>query len=397
MSDIRNRAVIRAAVRTPMGSFQGTLSTVAAVDLGAIAIQAATQRAAVAGDVVDEVVMGMVLSAGAGQAPARQAAIHGGLPSSVPCTTINKVCGSGLKSVMHAAQAIATGDAQTVVAGGMECMSQAPYLLPQARGGYRMGAGELVDAMIHDGLWDPFGQSGMGDYGELCAAEKGFSREAQDAYAIRSYERALAAQQTGAFAEEIVPVEVTSRRKTAIVSIDEEPERFQPDRMPQLRPAFSPTGSITAATASKISDGAAAVVLQSETLARSSGGLVLARIVASASFAHEPKWFTTAPAFAIRRALEKAELRVADISLFEINEAFAVVAMAAVAELNLPEDRVNVRGGAISLGHPIGCSGTRVLVTLVHALRQSGQRYGCAALCIGGGEAVAMIVENPDA
>ena len=391
-----NDAVICSAVRTPIGSFQGSLSSVAAVDLGAIAIREAVERAGVAPADVNETIMGMVLSAGVGQAPARQASVGASLPESVPCTTVNKVCGSGLKSVMLAQHSIAAGDCQVVVAGGMESMSQTPYLLPQARGGYRMGPGELIDAMIHDGLWDPFGKSGMGDYGDLCARESGFSRESQDAYAIRSYERARAAQVDGAFDAEIAAVDVVTRKATNTITADEEPSRFLPEKIPQLRPAFSAEGTVTAANASKISDGAAAVVVMDREAAAKREAPVLARIVSSASFAHQPQWFTTAPAFAIRRALDRAGLSVEQIDLFEINEAFAVVAMAAISELSLNADRVNVNGGAISLGHPIGCSGTRVLVTLIHALRQRGQRYGCASLCIGGGEAVAMIVENPD-
>lgn len=392
-----NDAVICSAVRTPIGSFQGSLSSVSAVDLGAIAIRSAVERAGVMPADVNETIMGMVLSAGVGQAPARQAAIGGSLPESVPCTTVNKVCGSGLKSVMLAQHSITVGDCQVVVAGGMENMSQAPYLLPQARGGYRMGSGELIDAMIHDGLWDPFGKSGMGDYGDLCARERGFSRESQDAYAIRSYERARAAQVDGAFDGEIAAVDVVTRKATNTIVADEEPSRFLPEKIPQLRPAFSAEGTVTAANASKISDGGAAVVVMDQATAAERQSPVLARIVSSASFAHQPKWFTTAPAFAIRRALDRAGLSVEQIDLFEINEAFAVVAMAAISELSLNADRVNVNGGAISLGHPIGCSGTRVLVTLIHSLRQRGKRYGCASLCIGGGEAVAMIVENPDA
>lgn len=386
---------LTAAVRTPIGSFQGSLSTIAAVDLGAIAIREAVQRSAVTESAVDEVIMGMVLTAGAGQAPARQAAANAGLPHAVPCTTINKVCGSGLRSVMMAQQAIAAGDATTVVAGGMESMSLAPYLLPKARSGYRMGPGELVDAMIHDGLWDPFGNSSMGEYGDLCASEHGFTRETQDAFAIQSYQRAAAAQSAGSFNEEVVSVEVNARKTTTIVNRDEEPDRFRPEKIPDLRPAFSKTGTVTAANASKISDGAAAVVVMNETAVEQSGAPVLARIVSSASHAQEPQWFTTAPAKAVRKALKKARLEVNDIDIYEINEAFAVVAMSTIEELGLDKERVNVNGGAIGLGHPIGCSGTRVLVTLIHALRQRNKRYGCASLCIGGGEAVAMIVENP--
>lgn len=389
--------VLTAAARTPIGSFQGALSSVPGVDLGAAVIRPVVERSGLKPDDIDEVLMGMVLSAGVGQAPARQAALGAGLPTCVPCTTINKVCGSGLKTVMLAQQAIAGGDMNVAVAGGMESMSLAPYILPNARSGYRMGPGKLVDAMIHDGLWDPFGDSSMGDYGDLCAGEKDFTREAQDAYSIRSYERAIAAQQSGHFEDEIVSIDVAVKRKTLTVSQDEEPSRFLPEKIPNLRPAFSPEGTVTAANASKISDGAAAVVLMNRDQADQKGIPVLAKIVASASFAQQPEWFTTAPVQAIQKALQKANLAVSDIDLFEINEAFAVVAMAAISELKLDEERVNVHGGAISLGHPIGCSGARILVTLVHALRQQNKRYGCASLCIGGGEAVAMIIENLDA
>lgn len=386
--------VIASIARTPIGSFQGTLSTVPAVQLGATAIRAAVERAGIEPDQIDEVLMGQVVTAGVGQAPARQAALGAGLPNSVPCSTINKVCGSGLKSIMLARQAIATGATNVAVAGGMESMSLAPYLLPEARSGHRMGNKSVVDSMMHDGLWDPYGDKPMGDYGELCASEKSFSREAQDAYSIRSYERAVAASESGAFDEEIVPVEVQVKRQTQEVARDEEPTRFRPDKIPQLRPAFAADGTITAANASKISDGAAAVVLMSREEAEKRGATILARIVSDASFAQEPEWFTTAPVGAMRKALELAELSADTIDIYEINEAFAVVAMAAIQELGLDTERVNIRGGAISLGHPIGCSGARVLVTLVNAMRSTGKRYGCASLCIGGGEAVAMVLEN---
>lgn len=386
--------VISSIARTPIGSFQGALSTVPAVELGATAIRAAVERSGIAPSEVDEVLMGQVLQAGVGQAPARQAALGAGLPNSVPCTTVNKVCGSGLKSVMLARQAIATGAAEVVIAGGMESMSMAPYLLPQARGGHRMGNKEVVDAMMHDGLWDPYGNTAMGNYGDLCAREKDFSREAQDAYSIRSYERAIAAQSSGKFDGELVTVEVKSRKQILEVNQDEEPSRFLPDKIPNLRPAFSPEGSVTAANASKISDGAAAVVLMSQEEAERRNAPVLAKIVADASFAQEPEWFTTAPVGAIAKALNLANLEARQVDLYEVNEAFAVVAMAAIRELELDEDKVNTRGGAISLGHPIGCSGTRVLVTLLNAMQQDAKQYGCASLCIGGGEAVGMILEN---
>lgn len=391
---LMKEVVIVAIARTPIGSFQGALSTVPAVRLGAEAIRGAVAGCGIAPHEIDEVIMGHVLSAGAGQAPARQAALGAGLPNSVPCTAVNKVCGSGLKAVMLGRQAIATGAANIVVAGGMESMSLAPYLLPNARAGYRMGSQQVVDAMLHDGLWDPFGNSAMGNYGDLCARENGYSREAQDAYALQSYQRALDATAAGQFKDEIVPVEVTIKGKTHVVDCDEEPQRFKPEKIPQLRPAFSDNGTVTAANASKISDGAAALVLMSRDEAARRRCTVLAHIVSDASFAHQPQWFTTAPAHAIRRALEKADLTPDKVDLYEINEAFAVVTMAAIDQLELDVQSVNIHGGAISLGHPIGCSGARVLVTLVNALRGQGKQYGCAALCIGGGEAVSMIVEN---
>ncbi|MEC8554881.1 MAG: acetyl-CoA C-acyltransferase [Planctomycetota bacterium] len=386
--------VIASIARTPIGSLQGTLSSVPAVQLGATAIKAAVERARIEPNGIDEVLMGQVVTAGVGQAPARQAALGAGLPNSVPCSTINKVCGSGLKSVMMARQAITAGATNVAVAGGMESMSLAPYLLPEARSGHRMGNKSVVDSMMHDGLWDPYGDKPMGDYGELCASEKSFSREAQDAYSIRSYERAVGASESGAFDDEIVPIEVPVKRQTQDVARDEEPTRFRPDKIPQLRPVFAADGTITAANASKISDGAAAVVLMSREEAEKRGAPILARIVSDASFAQEPEWFTTAPVGAVKKALELAELSADAIDIYEINEAFAVVAMAAIQELGLDEERVNIRGGAISLGHPIGCSGARILVTLVNAMRSTGKRYGCVSLCIGGGEAVAMVLES---
>ncbi|MEM7473553.1 MAG: acetyl-CoA C-acyltransferase [Planctomycetota bacterium] len=387
--------VIASIARTPIGSFQGELSTLPAVDLGALAISSALERCGVAPEEVNEVLMGQVLSAGVGQAPARQAALGAGLPNSVPCTTVNKVCGSGLKTVMLARQAIVCGAADIVVAGGMESMSLAPYLLPDARAGNRMGNKQVVDAMMHDGLWDPYGDSPMGNYGDVCAAEKGFSREAQDEYAIRSYERAIEASNSGFFNEEIVEVSIPVRRGEAeVVYEDEEPGRFRPDKISKLRPAFGKEGTVTAANASKISDGAAAVVLMSQEEAERRGKKGLARIVSDASFAHQPEWFTTAPSGAMKKALSLAKLDAAAIDHYEINEAFAVVAMAAIAELELDDTKVNPLGGAVSLGHPIGCSGTRVLVTLLNAMEQESKKFGCASLCIGGGEAVAMVVEN---
>lgn len=388
-------AVIVGAARTPIGAFQGALSPMSAARLGAVAIQAALQRAGVAPDAVDQVYMGNVLMGGQGQAPARQAAIFAGLPKKVPCTTVNKVCGSGLKSVMLAASEIRLGDAQVVVAGGMESMSNAPYYLFKARDGYRMGNGELVDGMIHDGLWDPYGNVHMGTCGDLCAREKKFSREEQDAFARTSYERAQKAQAEGLFKDEIVPVAIPQKKgDPVVVSVDEEPARGNFKKMPELKPAFGKEGTVTAANASKIDDGAAAVVVVSEDYAKAHNLTVLGRIVAYDGAAQEPEWFTTAPIAAIQRTLDKAKLKASDIDLYEINEAFSVVTMVTMRELGLDHNRVNVHGGAVALGHPIGCSGTRLLVTLLHAMKARGARRGLASLCIGGGEAVALVVER---
>lgn len=388
-------AVIVAAARTPIGSFNGALASIPAPRLGAIAIRAALERAGLAPDAVDEVIMGCVLPAGLGQAPARQAAIFAGLDKGTPCMTINKVCGSGLKAVMLAAQAIRAGDAQVVVAGGMENMSQAPYLMPGARDGYRMGHQQVLDSMVKDGLWDVYNDFHMGSAAEICAKDCGIDRAAQDAFAKASYEKALAAQKAGAFAEEIVPVEVAQRRGPAlVVDTDEEPGRGQPDKMPALRPAFDKSGTVTAANASSINDGAAALVVTSAEYAAKHGLPVLARIRATAQHAQEPEWFTTAPAYAIKKALDKLGLGPNDVDLYEVNEAFAVVSLAVNRIAELPADRVNVNGGAVALGHPIGASGARVLVTLLHAMKQRDGKRGLASLCIGGGEAVAVVVER---
>jgi acetyl-CoA C-acetyltransferase len=387
--------VIVGACRTPIGSFRGALSSFPAPRLGAIAIREAIRRAGIAGDVVDEVIMGNVLSAGVGQAPARQAAIFGGLPTSVECMTINKVCGSGLKSVMLGTQAIRLGDASVVVAGGMESMSNAPYLLEKAREGYRMGNGEILDAMLKDGLLDVYNNYLMGNAAELCAKECQIPRTSQDEFAIQRYTRAQAAQKEGRFAKEIVPVEVKGPKgDSVIVSDDEDVRKTNFEKIPILKPAFIKDGTVTAANASKISDGAAAVVLMSATRARELGAKPLAKIVAQASFAKDPAWFTTAPADGIAKVLKRAGLGQGDIDLYEINEAFAVVALAVGKQLGLDQARVNVNGGAIALGHPIGASGTRILVTLLHALEQRNARRGLATLCIGGGEASAVIVER---
>ncbi|MCB9527508.1 MAG: acetyl-CoA C-acetyltransferase [Myxococcales bacterium] len=388
-------AVIVGAARTAIGSFNGALSQIPAPRLGATAIKAALERAGIAPAAVDEVIMGCVLPAGLGQAPARQAAIYAGLPEATPAMTINKVCGSGLKAVMLAAQAIRAGDAQVVVAGGMENMSQAPYLLPDARDGMRLGHKTVVDSMIKDGLWDAYNDFHMGNAAEICARDCNIGREQQDAFARQSYEKAVAAQTRGAFAEEIAPVEVPQRKgPPTLIDRDEEPGRGRPDKFAELRPAFEKTGTITAANASSINDGAAAVVVTSEGYAREHGLPILARIVASTQHAQAPEWFTTAPAYAIQKVLAKLDLTPEDIDLYEINEAFAVVSLAVNEIAKVPADRVNVHGGAVALGHPIGASGCRVLVTLLHAMKQRDAKRGLASLCIGGGEAVALVVER---
>ncbi|MEE2644910.1 MAG: acetyl-CoA C-acetyltransferase [Myxococcota bacterium] len=387
--------VIVSAVRTPIGAFQGSLASLSAPKLGSIAIKGALERAKLSGDQVDEVIMGCVLSAGVGQAPARQAALAAGLTQSTPCMTINKVCGSGLKAVMLAAQAIRCGDAEVVVAGGMENMSQAPYFMPKARDGFRMGHQKVLDVMIHDGLGDPYGDQHMGKFAELCAREKEIDRKAQDDFARESYERALAAQKAGAFAKEIVPVSVPQRRgEPVIVREDEEPGRGRIDKIPSLRPAFEKSGSVTAANASSINDGAAALVLTSAQYAAEQGVEVVARLTGSQQHAQAPEWFTTAPAEAINKLLEKKRLSVGEIDLFEVNEAFAVVSLAVNSLSGLDPERVNVNGGAVSLGHPIGASGARILVTLLSAMEAREAKRGIATLCIGGGEAVAVLVER---
>lgn len=383
------------AARTPIGAFLGTLSPLPAVSLGASAIRAALERSGLDAAAVDEALMGHVLTAGAGQAPARQAAKAAGLSDGVPTTTLGKVCGSGLQSAIFGTKSIALGDAEVVVAGGMESMSQAPYLMPGARTGLRLNDATIIDSMMHDGLWDPYHQFAMGSAAELCAKDRHYSREAQDEFAIRSYQRALAAQENGEFAEEIVAVEVPGRKgETTRIQDDEEPRRANFEKMPKLKPAFEADGTITAANASKLNDGAAAVVLASGQTVRQRGLQPLARVVAYAQHALAPEWFTLAPLGAIEAVLRKAGLDANDIDLWEVNEAFAVVAMAAAEKLGIDADRLNVRGGAIALGHPLGASGARVLVTLLHAMKSRGARRGLATLCIGGGEAVAMVVER---
>jgi acetyl-CoA C-acetyltransferase len=386
--------VIASAARTPIGSFQGVLGSLSAPELGAVAIAEAVKRAGVQPEHVERVIMGCVLSGGVGQAPARQATIKAGLPVGVGAITVNKVCGSGLQALMFARREILVGDAEVLVAGGMESMTNAPYVLPNARGGYRMGNGQIVDSMIHDGLWDPYDNVHMGNCGDLVAKKYGFTREDQDAFARASFERAIQAQKAGKFKTEIVGVPVPQRKgDPVIVDEDEGPKKAQLDKMPGLRPAFAKDGTVTAANASSINDGAAALVVTSAAVAAKRGLPVLARILGDATAAVEPKWFTIAPVEALRRLYARTGTKPLDWDLYEINEAFSGVTMAAMKEHGIPHDRVNVHGGAVSLGHPIGCSGARILVTLIHALKDRGERRGIATLCIGGGEAVALGVE----
>lgn len=385
---------IVSAVRTPVGSFQGQFSDLSAPKLGSIAIQAALQKAGVAPTDVQECIMGEVLTAGVGQAPARQAALYAGVSNSTPCLTINKVCGSGLKAVMLAADSIKLGSSQIVVAGGQENMTQAPHLLENSRAGFRMGNANITDSMVKDGLWDPYNNFHMGNAAEICVRDYKFTREEQDQFAVESYKKAQAAIAKGAFTNEITPVKVQTKKGEVIFDKDEEPGKAQFEKMLSLKPAFEKDGTITAANASKINDGAAAFVLMSETEVKKRGSKPLAKIVSYATFAHEPKYFTTAPVGAIKKAMAQANLKTSEIDLWEINEAFANVTMAAMKDLEIPVERVNVHGGAIAIGHPIGASGARVLTTLTHALHTHNKRYGLATLCIGGGEAVAMIIER---
>ncbi|BEV70721.1 acetyl-CoA C-acyltransferase [Paludibacterium sp. B53371] len=381
--------VIVGMARTPMGGLQGDLAHLSAGELGAAAIRAAVVRAGVAADQVEEVIMGNVLGAGQGQAPARQAALKGGLPESTACLTINKMCGSGMKAVMLAHDQLKAGSAAVMVAGGMESMSRAPYIIPKARTGLRLGHGELKDHMFLDGLEDAYDKGQlMGVFAEQCAEHYGFTRAAQDAYALESLARAQQAIESGAFSDEIVALE-----GERAVSQDEQPLKARPDKIPQLKPAFRKDGTVTAANASSISDGAAALVLMTAAEAARRGLTPLARIVGHATHAQAPAWFTTAPVGAMKKLLAQTGWSVSEVDLFEVNEAFAVVAMAAMRELDLPHARLNVRGGACALGHPIGASGARILVTLISALRQTGGRRGVASLCIGGGEATAMAIE----
>lgn len=384
------------ASRTPVGAFLGALAEVPAPSLGAIAIRGALAQANVALERVDEVFMGNVLSAGIGQAPARQAALEAGLPETTPCTTVNKVCGSGLQAVVLGARLLRLSEGSIAVCGGMESMSRVPYYLHKARGGYRMGNGELVDGMIHDGLWDPYHDFHMGQAAELCASEYHLTRQAQDEFAAGSYRKARAAMESGAFDAEVVAVEVPQKKgPPMVIQRDEEPERGDVDKFGVLRPAFKPDGTITAANASSINDGAAALVLASASAVAELNLTPLVRVVGSATAAQAPEWFTTAPAKAITRVLERLRLTVDDIDLFEINEAFSCVVQACAQLVGIPLEKVNVHGGAVALGHPIGASGARVLTTLIHAMRARQARRGLATLCIGGGEAVALVVELP--
>jgi len=389
----QSNVVILSAARTPIGGFQGELASLSAPQLGAVAVKAAVERAGVAAIDIDETVLGCVLSAGIGQAPARQAARLAGLPDSVPATTVNKMCGSGMKATMFAADLLGLGRANIVVAGGIESMSNAPYLLPKARGGFRLGHGEVKDHMFLDGLEDAYEHRLMGTYAEDAARHYQFTRGEQDAYATQSLQRAKRAQAEGAFTEEIASVSLSGKTGETRVESDEQPRRADVTKIPTLKPAFAKDGTVTAANSSSISDGAAALVLVREDVATSRAAKPIARIVAQTSHASEPRWFTTAPVAAIEKVLKLADWRVNDVDLFEVNEAFAVVAMIAMRDLKLDHAKVNVNGGACALGHPIGASGARILVTLLNALRRRGGKRGVVSLCIGGGEATAVAIE----
>jgi len=388
------KVVIISAKRTPIGSFGGSLASLTAGQLGSIAIKGVLEDSKISPELIDEVIMGNVLTAGMGQAPARQAALFAGLPEKTECMTVNKVCGSGLKSVMLAAQAIQTGNAEIIIAGGQESMSNTPYILDKARNGYRLGNGEVIDSLVKDGLWDVYNNMHMGNCAEACAKEFQFKREELDDFAINSYKKALEAQKIGRFKDEIIEVKVKSGKEEFLVSIDEEPGKVKFDKIPSLKPVFDKNGVVTAANASSINDGAAALLIMSEEKAKELGLKTLVEIVAQSSAAKAPMQFTTAPADSINKVLKKANLKISDIDLFEINEAFAVVSLANNKLLGLDNSKVNVNGGAVALGHPIGASGARVLVTLIHEMKKRNSTYGLASLCIGGGEAAALIVKN---
>lgn len=387
------RVAIVSYARTPIGAFQGALAELPAARLGAHAIKAAVERAGIEPSLVEAAFVGNVLQGGQGQAPARQAVRYAGLPDAVRTVTLHKVCGSGLQAIINGAQEILCGDADVVVAAGMESMSNAPYLLPGARGGMRMGHGKVIDSMIHDGLWDPYDDVHMGNCGELCAQKYTFTREQQDAFAIESVRRAKEATDKGLFKDEIAPIELVGKKGTTVVDSDEGVAKAMPDKIPGLRPAFAKDGTITAANASSINDGASAIVLMSERKVKELGIKPVAWIDSWAGAAVEPKWFTIAPVEAMKKNLAKSGKSVAEIDLFEVNEAFAVVTMAAMTELGLPHEKTNVRGGAVVLGHPIGASGNRIVATLLSALKERGGKWGQAGICIGGGEALSIIVE----
>jgi acetyl-CoA C-acetyltransferase len=386
---------IVSAVRTPIGSFNGALSTISATQLGALVMKAALEKAGVPSTAVNEVYMGNVISANLGQAPANQASIYAGIPTNVPCTTVNKVCASGMKAIMLGAQSILSGDNDVVVAGGMESMSNVPYYLDKARNGYRLGHGAVTDGIIRDGLWDPYQDFHMGNAAELCATEYKISREEQDAYAIQSYKRAASATEQGYYKDEIIPVEVPGKQVVTVTE-DEDYKKVNFDKIPTLKPTFQKDGTITAANASNINDGAAAVLLVSGEKLKELGLKPLAKIISFADASQAPEWFTTTPVKAITKALEKAKLTVADMDFAEINEAFSCVPIANERDLGLSADKVNVWGGAVSMGHPIGCSGARIVVTLSSILRQNKARYGVAGICNGGGGASAIIIERAE-
>ncbi|MBU2494772.1 MAG: acetyl-CoA C-acetyltransferase [Bacteroidetes bacterium] len=388
------KVVIVSAKRTAVGAFQGALSSINATKLGSIAVSSVLNESGIDKNIINEVIMGNVLSAGTGQAPARQAAIYSGLPESVECLTINKMCGSGLKAVMLAEQSIKCGDAEIVIAGGMESMSNAPYLIPKARNGFRLGHGEIIDSMIKDGLWDVYNDFHMGNCAESCARDFKFTREHVDEFAVNSYKKALKALEDNVFVDEIVKVTIPGKKGDIIVDKDEEPGNVRFDKISSLRPVFEKDGIVTAANASSINDGSAALLIMSEEKALELGLKPLVEIVAQASAAKAPIEFTTAPADAIIKVLKKANLTKDDIDLFEINEAFAVVSLAVNKILDLDNSKINVNGGAIAIGHPIGASGARILVTLIHEMKRRNSNYGLASLCIGGGEASAVIVKN---
>jgi acetyl-CoA C-acetyltransferase len=384
------------AVRTPVGCFMGSLSSLTAPQLGAAAIKAAIEKGDIPGHRVEQVYFGNVLQAGIGQAPARQALLAAGLPKSTGAVTVHKVCGSGMRAIMDSANAIRTGEISIAVAGGMESMSNSPFLVVKARQGFRMGHQTMLDSMIHDGLWDPYKGVHMGNCAEICATKYSFTREAQDAFAMESYSRARRANESGDFRAEMAPVTIEGKKGTTVVDRDEEPfatpeEKLQ--KMGTLKPAFQKDGTVTAANASKINDGAAAMVLASEAAVNEVGAKPIARLVAQASHAQEPEWFTTAPSFAARKALDRAGLPISQIDLFEVNEAFSVVAMAFIKDLEIDPKKVNVNGGAVAIGHPIGASGARIVATLIHALKARKKKFGLASICIGGGEATAVVVE----